>query len=112
MNNLNPFYIEKALDQIAGPVKNVSRFWDGSVLVETRSDDQSRKLLKQKLLGLYPVLVEKHNMLNSTRDVLSQVDGCSDEDIQAGLQNTVSKASRVHKKQERKLVPLIIPSHA
>jgi hypothetical protein len=57
MNVFSSFYIQKALDQIAGPVKNASRLQDGSFLVETRTDDHSMKLLMQKLLGLYPVLV-------------------------------------------------------
>jgi hypothetical protein len=79
MKDLSLFYIQKALDQIAAPVKNVFRLQDGSLLVETRSDDQNRKLHKQKLLGSYPVLVEKHKTLNSTRGVIfcSRVDGCS-----------------------------------
>jgi hypothetical protein len=72
----------------------------GLVLVETRTDDKSRKLLKQKLLVSYPVWVEKHKTQNSTRGVIfcSQVDGCSDEVIQAGLTNQyVSQAYHVHR---------------
>jgi hypothetical protein len=57
---LSPFYIQKPLDQIAGPVRNTSRLRDGS-LVEARTDAQSKKLLKPKLLGPHPVLVEKQN---------------------------------------------------
>jgi hypothetical protein len=85
VKDLSPFYIQKALHQITGPVKNVSRLWEGS-LVKTRIDDQSKKLLKQKFLGSYPVFV-KHKTLNSTRGVIfcSQVDGCSDKEIQARL---------------------------
>jgi hypothetical protein len=49
------------------PVKNASRLWDRSLIVETRTDDQSKKLHNQKLLGSYPVLVEKHKTLKSTR---------------------------------------------
>jgi hypothetical protein len=76
------------------PVKNAARLWDGLLLVETRLDDQSKKLLKQKLLVLYPVLVEKHKTLNSTRGVIicSQSDRCSDEEIQAPSDQFVSKA--------------------
>jgi hypothetical protein len=46
MMDLSPFYIQKAFHQITGPLKNGSRLWEGSVLVETRTDDQSKKLLK------------------------------------------------------------------
>jgi hypothetical protein len=48
--------IQKALNQIAGPVKSAFRLRDGSFVVEMRTDDQSRKLQKQELLGSYPVL--------------------------------------------------------
>jgi hypothetical protein len=58
--DLSPIFIQVALDQITGPVKNASRLRDGSLLIETRTDDQSKKLRKQKALGSYPVLVEKH----------------------------------------------------
>jgi hypothetical protein len=66
MKDLSPFYIQKVLNQIAGHVKNVSRLQDGSLLVKIKTDDQRKKLLRQKLLGSYPVLVQKHKTLNST----------------------------------------------
>jgi predicted butyrate kinase (DUF1464 family) len=102
MKDLSQFYIQKALDQMAGPVKNTSRLRDGPILVETKTDDQSKKLLKQKLLGSYTVLVEKHKILNSTRGVIfcPQVDECSDEQIQIGLADQyASKVYRVHKEK-------------
>jgi hypothetical protein len=86
-------------------VKNASRLRDVSLLVETRTDDQSKKFLKQKLLSSYPVLVEKHKTLISTRGVIfcSLIDGCSDEEIQARLADQyVSQAHLVHKNQEEK----------
>jgi hypothetical protein len=36
MEDLSPFYIQKALDQIVGLVKNANRLWDGS-LVKTKT---------------------------------------------------------------------------
>jgi hypothetical protein len=103
-----PFYIEKALDQIIGSVKNSSRLPDGSLLVRTQADDQSKKVLKQKLLGSYHVLVEKHKTVNSTSSVLfcSQLDRCSDEEIQATFVDPyVPQAYLIHLKEEGKLVP-------
>jgi hypothetical protein len=70
MKDLSSFYIQKAFDQIGGPVRNASRLRDGSLLVETRTNEQTKKLLKQKLLGSYPVTVEKHQSLNSVRGVI------------------------------------------
>jgi hypothetical protein len=63
MKDLSPFYIQKVLSQIARPVKNASRLHDRTLLVGTKIDEQSKKLLKQKLLGSYHVLVEKHRTL-------------------------------------------------
>jgi hypothetical protein len=45
MGDLRLFFIQKALDKIDGPVKNTSRLRYRSLLVETRTDDQSRILL-------------------------------------------------------------------
>jgi hypothetical protein len=57
MKDLSPFYIQVALNPMAGPVMNASMLQDGTLLVETKMDEQSNELLKQKLLGSYPVLV-------------------------------------------------------
>jgi hypothetical protein len=61
---------------------------------------RGRKLLKQKVLGSYPVLVETHKTLNSIRGVIcSQVDGCSDKEIQVGFTDQyIFKVYCVHKK--------------
>jgi hypothetical protein len=46
MKDLRPLYTQKALDQIAGPLKNASRQQNGSLLIGTKLDDQSKELLK------------------------------------------------------------------
>lgn len=81
-------------------MNKASKLWDGSLLVEMRSDDQCTKLFKQKLLCSYLAFVEKHKILNSTTDVIfcSQLDGCICEVVQAGLADEyVSKEYRVQK---------------
>jgi hypothetical protein len=65
VKNLSPFYIQKALDQIGGAVRNASRLRDGSLLVETQTEEQTKKLLKQKLLG--HILLQSKNIKTSTR---------------------------------------------
>jgi hypothetical protein len=50
MKDLSPFYIQKVLDQMAGPAEDASRLRDGSLLVKTKMDDQNKKLM-QKLQG-------------------------------------------------------------
>jgi hypothetical protein len=59
----------------------------GTLLVETKMDEQSKEFLKQKLLGSYPVLVEKQKSRNSDKSVIFcyQVDGCSCEEILADV---------------------------
>jgi hypothetical protein len=57
IKDFSSFYIHKALSKIVGSVKYASRLQGWSLYVETRNDDQSRKLLRQKLLSSYPVLV-------------------------------------------------------
>jgi hypothetical protein len=59
LKDLNPFYIQ-ILDRIAGPVKNASRLLSEPYLVETKLNDDIKKVLKQKLQGLRPMLIEKH----------------------------------------------------
>jgi hypothetical protein len=97
VKNLSPFYIQKVLDQIAGPVKKTSRLWDWSLLVKTRTDDRSKRLLDS-----YPVLVEKHKTLNSTRGVMfcSKVDGYSDEEIQVRLADEYVSNVYIREKRE------------
>jgi hypothetical protein len=44
MKVVSPLCIQEALDQIGGPVKNAPGLQDGFLLVETRTDDQAKKL--------------------------------------------------------------------
>jgi hypothetical protein len=87
MEDLSSFYIQKVLDQIIGRVKNTSILRHGSLFVKTRTDNQSRKHFKHKLPSSYPVLVEKHKTLISTRGVIfcSQVDRRSEKEIQTSM---------------------------
>jgi hypothetical protein len=45
---------------------SASRF-HGLLLVEIKSDTQCKKLLKQELLGSFPLFIEKHESFISTR---------------------------------------------
>jgi hypothetical protein len=71
MRDLNPFYIKKALNQIGWwPLKNDSRLRDKSLVVESWTDYQTKKVLKRKIMGSYPVVVEKYPTLNWTWGVI------------------------------------------
>lgn len=109
MKNLSPFYIKRALDAMIGKVRNATRLRNGSLLVETLSPKQSETLLKAKLLGSYPIKVERHSSLNTTRGVIttSSLEGLSDEEIQLELaEQSVSKAYRLLGKRDGQTVPL------
>jgi hypothetical protein len=85
MRNINPFYIQKALDGIAGKVKNASRLKNGTLLVEVQNDKQAEVLMKANILGSYPIQVERHTSLNYSRGVVKtdSLDDMSDEVIQS-----------------------------
>ena len=97
MQNISPFYIKRALDAMLGKVKNATRLRNGSLLVETLNPKQSETLMKAKLLGSYPIKVNRHSSRNTTRGVIttSSLEGMYDEQIQLELaEQSVSKAYR------------------
>jgi hypothetical protein len=60
MKNISPFYVQRALDNIAINVRNTSCLRNGSLLVETLNKRQFELLLKVTLLGSYPITMERH----------------------------------------------------
>ena len=109
MKSISPFYIQRALDFIAGKVKNATRSRDGSLIVETNSPAQSDKLLKATLFGSHPIIVERHKSLNTCRGVVSTdgLDGLDNEEIQLELADQcVSQAYRLTKRSDGDIVPL------
>jgi hypothetical protein len=63
MRQINQFYIQKAVDAIAGKVKSGSRLRNGTLLIETQNNKQAKLLLKANL----PVQVERHVSLTFSR---------------------------------------------
>jgi hypothetical protein len=110
MRHINPFYVQKALDARAGKVKNVSRLRNGTLLIETRNDKQTELLLKANLLSSYPVEVDRHATLNSSRCVVNTnlLDGMSDEIQFALADQSVSRAYRLIGKINERPFPLTI----
>jgi hypothetical protein len=98
MKNISPFYIQRALDDLAGKVRNASRLRNGTLLVETLNERQSEFLLKATLLGSHPITVERHASLNTCPEVIKtdSLDDMSNEEIQTDLADqSVSKAFRL-----------------
>jgi hypothetical protein len=54
MWQISPFFIQKALDAIAGKVKNAFQFMNGTLLVQVFRDEQAETVLKSEFLKLYP----------------------------------------------------------
>jgi hypothetical protein len=109
MRNINPFYIQKAVDSTVGKVKHASRLKNGTLLVEVNYEKQADVLLKASLLGSYPIQVKRLVSLKFFRGVVTtdSVDGMTDEEIQPALVNqSVSKVHRLIGKRDGKPFPL------
>jgi hypothetical protein len=58
MKDINPLHVKQGLDLICGKVKNASQLRNGTLFVETFSENQSNAILKASLLGSYSIQVE------------------------------------------------------
>jgi hypothetical protein len=108
VQNINPFYIQEALNSVACKVRNASQLKNRTFLVEVQSEKQIEMLLKAYLLELYPVQVERHTSLNSSRGLVSSasLDIMSDEDIQFTFADqSIFKAYRLIWKRDNKPFP-------
>ena len=106
--SVSPFTIQKGLDKIAGPVKSCTRSRNGTLLVEAHSPIQAAKILKSNMLASYPVRVELHRTLNSSRGVVNTraLDGLSNEEIQENLtEQGVTNVYRVQRKEGGEFKP-------
>jgi hypothetical protein len=99
------FIFKRHSSQITGHVKNATRLQGGwQLLVETMINNHIKKFLKKTLLDSYRVLVEKHKTLNPTSSVVfcPQINGCSDEEIQARFADQyIFKAYSIHKRDNK-----------
>jgi hypothetical protein len=102
MRDNNPFYVQKALDGIAGKGRNATRLKNRTLLVDIFNEKQAEVLLVAKLPGSHLVHVERHTSLNSSREIVTDIlDGMSDEEIQICLAHPfVSKAYRFTGKRD------------
>lgn len=81
-DKISPFKISKILYGLIGEIKNVRKIRDG-LLVETKTANQSRRLLQVKKFGDFFVEVVPHETLNSCKGVVYCPDllNCSTEEI-------------------------------
>lgn len=105
LNKVSPFFIEKALDINAGPGTKTKRLRDGTLLVQCKSENQSRKITSMKTLGHtdFPVKVTEHATLNTTQGIIYCYDAkfLSEEEILNGLQEQKQRVVSVQKIKRR-----------
>lgn len=70
-DKVSPFYVQKGLEGIAGPLKSVKRLRNGTMLVETNNAKQVSKFEKATHLGEFPIEMELHNTLNYSKGVVN-----------------------------------------
>lgn len=68
---VSPFLIDKALQACAGSLDSVKKLRNGTLLVETRTAQQTTNLLRLKTLGnVVPISVSPHPRLNVSKGVV------------------------------------------
>ena len=75
ISQVSPFAIKRFFSAyLSGDLKSAKKLRDGTLLIETADDLQSEKLLGMKFFNEFPVTVEPHRTLNSSRGVVSHFD--------------------------------------
>jgi hypothetical protein len=67
---VSPFKINNFMERYVGRTKSASRMRDGSLLLEVCSWEQAQKVASLKLFGTFPVSVEPHKTLNTSKGVI------------------------------------------
>jgi hypothetical protein len=75
LKKVSPFLIRRMLSAfVVGELKSAKKLRDGTLLIETANETQSKKLLTMKLLNDIPVVVEPHRTLNTCRGIITHYD--------------------------------------
>jgi hypothetical protein len=75
LKKVSPFLIRRVLSAyVSGDLKSAKKLRDGTLLVETANEAQSKKLLSMERLNDIPVSVEVHRNLNTSRGIISHYD--------------------------------------
>ena len=108
LKKLSPFAIEKGLQGLAGELKSVKKLRNGSLLVECLKENQSKNLLKSKLLCNVSINVTPHSSLNSSKGVIRSryLEGVSGEEISQNLASQgVVLVKRINIRRNNEFVP-------
>lgn len=109
LNSLSPFFIQKGLDAHSKNLKNITRFRNGTLLVETSSQVQTNIMLEAKSFGSpgfeVPINVKDHPFFNFCKGTIYSYDllNCSEQEIKEELKNQkVVEVYRVKKVNDAK----------
>ena len=76
---LNPFATAKTIQGLAGDVKDVKKIRKGFLLVEVKTEKQSKSLQTLTQIVEKPVKVSPHTSINSSKAIIRDKDRCLDD---------------------------------
>ena len=106
--NVSPFKINKFLNTYIGHTSSVSRLRDGALLVEIATLEQSKKVAGMSILGTFPISVQIHKTLNTSKGVIFCPDlvGLDEKEILDELKDqNVSEVRCIHTRKDGILKP-------
>lgn len=75
LKKVSPFLIRRVLSaSVSGELKSAKKLRDGTLLIETKNFEQSKKIKNMKTLHNIDITVETHKTLNTCRGVISHYD--------------------------------------
>lgn len=88
MKRLNRWLLEKRISSITKTVSKASFNREGDLILKVKGEDEAAKLIKTDKLGDWPVDIQKHATLNTSKGVVFSTDMCwqKEEDIVTALQ--------------------------
>lgn len=88
MKRLNRWLLEKHISSITKTVSKASFNREGDLILKVKGEDEATKLIKTDKLGDWPVDIQKHATLNTSKGVVFSTDMCwqKEEDIVTALQ--------------------------
>lgn len=110
-NKVSPFVIQKSMYGLIGETKNIKKIKDG-LLVETKSDAQTKRLMKVTRFADHAVTVLPHTTLNTSRGVIFCKDllNCKEDEIKEELKELgIVKVERIKIKKDEQLIDT--PNH-
>lgn len=86
--NVNPFVISDAIENSAGEVEFMRKLRNGSILIKTKTEAQSKLILSMTAVGPHGIKVSSHGSLNFSKGIIFQRDltTATDEELKSKLE--------------------------